>query len=192
MKPDRTHQEFLETQKRRGAIMTQSLSESIAHSAADHHAWQPRTGARPALAAGGSRLAWLEWCGPLAGRVLISQIFIISGIMKVMDPAATAAQMEGRGMFWIPFFLWATVAVEIGGGLALLAGYKTRLAALVLFLFLIPVTFTFHNFWTYPPDQQQQQMFFFQHNVALMGAMVLLMSFGPGPLSIDCRRKTAP
>jgi putative oxidoreductase len=123
--------------------------------------------------------------GAFVARLLISQIFILSGIMKVLDPAGTAAQMEGRGMFWIPFFLWSAAAVELGGGLALLVGYKARLAALALFLFLIPVTLTFHNFWTYPPEQQQQQMIMFMHNLTLMGGLILVMTFGPGAFSID-------
>ena len=138
---------------------------------------------------GHGRITWLERYAALTARILIAQIFIISGIMKVLDPAGTAEQMEGRGMFWVPFFLWSAALVEIGGGLSLLAGYKTRLGALLLFLFLIPVTFTFHNFWTYPPAEQQQQMFNFMHNFTLMGGLLLLMTFGPGPLSVDLRRK---
>jgi putative oxidoreductase len=124
-------------------------------------------------------------CGAFLARLLISQIFILSGVMKILDPAGTAAQMEGRDMFWIPFFLWAAAAVELGGGLALLIGYKARPAALALFLFLIPVTLTFHSYWTYPAEQQQQQMIMFMHNLTLMGGLILVMTFGAGPFSID-------
>jgi putative oxidoreductase len=132
----------------------------------------------------------LERYGTLAARILISQIFILSGIMKVLDPSGTAAQMEGRGMFWIPFFLWSAAAVEIGAGLALLVGYKPRLAALALFLFLIPVTLTFHNFWTYAdPKEQQQNMILFMHNLTLMGGLLMVMTFGPGPISLDHRQQ---
>jgi putative oxidoreductase len=135
----------------------------------------------------------MERYGTLAARILISQIFILSGVMKVMDPAATAAQMEGRGMFWIPFFLWSAAAVELGGGLSLLVGYKARLGALALLLFLIPVTLTFHNFWTYPdPKEQQQNMILFMHNLTLMGGLLLIMAFGPGPLSVDLWKRTPP
>jgi putative oxidoreductase len=135
----------------------------------------------------------MERYGTLAARILISQIFILSGAMKVMDPASTAAQMEGRGMFWIPFFLWSAAAVELGGGLSLLVGYKARLGALALFLFLIPVTLTFHNFWTYPdPKEQQQNMILFMHNLTLMGGLILLMAFGPGPFSVDLWKRTPP
>jgi putative oxidoreductase len=136
------------------------------------------------------RIEVLERYAPLIARILISQIFLISGVMKILDPAATAAHMEGRGMFWVPFFLWSAAAVELGGGLSLLLGYKARFGALALFLFLIPVTLTFHNFWTYPPEEQQQQMFNFMHNLTLMGGLLLVMTFGPGPFSFDLRRRT--
>lgn len=128
----------------------------------------------------------LQRYGPLAARILLSQIFLLSGAMKVMDPAGTAEQMAGRGMFWIPFFLWSAAAVELGGGLSLLLGYKSRLGALLLFLFLIPVTLTFHNWWSYvDPKEQHVNMLFFLHNMTLMGGLLLVMTFGPGPLSID-------
>jgi putative oxidoreductase len=69
-------------------------------------------------------------------------------------------------------------------------GYKTRLGALLLFLFLIPVTLTFHNFWTYSdPKEQHVNMLFFMHNLTLMGGLLLLMTTGPGPLSIDASQR---
>jgi putative oxidoreductase len=151
----------------------------------------PATQFRRAFLEGEGSVEVLERYGPLAARLLISQIFLISGVMKVLAPSETAAQMEGRDMFWVPLFLWAAVAVELGGGLSLLLGYKARLGALVLFLFLIPVTLTFHNWWTYPdPKEQQVNMLFFLHNLTLMGGLLLVMTHGPGPLSIDhcCRR----
>jgi len=153
----------------------------------------PVTECLRAFVAGDGRVEALEWYGTLGGRILICQIFLLSGVMKVMDPAGTAEQMAGRGMFWIPFFLWSAAAVEIGGGLALLLGFKTRLGALALFLFLIPVTLTFHNWWTYPdPKEQHVNMLFFAHNLTLMGGLFLVMTFGPGPISIDLWKRRSP
>lgn len=133
--------------------------------------------------------AWLERYGPLAARILISQIFLLSGVQKILDPSGTQEQMASRGMFWVPIFMWATVVVELAGGLSILLGAKTRLGALLLFFFLIPVTLTFHNFWTYPPQEQTVQMLFFLHNLALMGGLLLLMCHGPGRLSVDSRSR---
>src|SRR5439155_15038020 len=114
---------------------------------------ETKPGVRPDTGFG--RVEALERYGTLAARILISQIFLSSGVMKVLDPAGTAAQMGGRHMFWIPFFLWSAAAVELVGGLSVLVGFKTRLGALLLFLFLIPVTLTFHTLWTYPLEQQK-------------------------------------
>lgn len=122
----------------------------------------------------------------LLARILMSQIFILSGIAKIIDWSGTEEQMAGRGMFWIPLFHVAALLTELVCGLSLLLGFKTRLGALLLFLFLIPVTLTFHNFWTYTdPLLYQFNMLFFMHNLALMGGLLLLMIGGPGPLSID-------
>lgn len=137
-----------------------------------------------------ARVAALERYGPLAARILISQIFLVSGIMKILDPTGTQDQMASRGMFWIPLFMWASVAVELGAGLSIFLGAWARLGASVLFLYLIPVTLTFHNFWTYPAAEQRTQMLFLIHNVALMGGLLLLMSRGPGPFSVDAKGRS--
>jgi putative oxidoreductase len=143
-----------------------------------------------AFVGGAGRVEALERYGTLVARVLMSQIFLISGIMKIVDWSGTEAQMAGRGMFWIPFFHVAALLTELGAGLSLLLGYKARLGALILFLFLIPVTLTFHNWWTYAdPKEQQVNMFFFMHNLTLMGGLLWVMTFGPGPLSIDRKGK---
>jgi putative oxidoreductase len=141
-----------------------------------------------AFVGGDGRVEGLERYGTLAARILISQIFLLSGVMKIVDWSGTEAQMASRGMFWIPFFHVAALLVELGAGLSLLLGYKARLGALVLFLFLIPVTLTFHNWWTYAdPKEHHMNMLFFMHNLTLMGGLILVMTFGPGPLSIDLR-----
>src|SRR5205814_386699 len=109
-----------------------------------------------------------------------------SGIVKIVDWSKTEAQMAGHGMFWVPLFHVAALLIELAGGLSLLLGYKARLGALALFLFLIPVTLTFHSFWTYTdPTARQLNMLFFMHNLTLMGGLLLVFVFGPGPLSID-------
>jgi putative oxidoreductase len=138
----------------------------------------------------GGRIEALERWGPLVARVLISQIFLISGVMKIVDWSGTEAEMAQRHMIAIPFFHIAATVVEIGAGLMLLLGFKTRLGALVLFLYLIPVTVTFHLFfWTYPPDKQKVQMLFLLHNLTLLGGLLLVMTCGPGAFSFDRRER---
>src|SRR5262249_46123837 len=64
---------------------------------------------------------------PLLGRILLSQIFLISGVAKVLDWSGTAEEMTRMGMVLVPFFLPAAMLVELGGGLSLLLGWKARL-----------------------------------------------------------------
>src|SRR5438067_6597137 len=114
---------------------------------------RPSTNLLRTLVGGEDASEGLRRYGTLAARILMSQIFLISGVMKILDWSGTEAQMDQHGMFWIPFFHVAAMLTELGAGLSLLLGYKARLGALLLFLFLIPVTITFHHFWADPPDQ---------------------------------------
>ena len=166
--------------------MVSPLSRPMVGSQADRpFAMRPSTHFLRAFAGSEGQIDVLERYGALAARILISQIFLISGVMKIVDWSGTEAEMAKHGMVWIPFFHVAAMLVELGAGLSLLLGYKARLGALVLFLFLIPVTLTFHHFWSDPPDQQKVNMLFFMHNLSLMGGLLLIMTWGPGSLSLD-------
>jgi putative oxidoreductase len=121
----------------------------------------------------------------LAGRILIAVIFLISGFFKVGGYAqivayATAVHLPAPGVA-----IAAAAAVELAGGLAILVGFKTRFAAWLLFLYLIPVTYVFHNFWAVQGQEQQMQMVNFLKNVAIMGAMLVLSVNGAGSYSVD-------
>src|SRR5439155_25893937 len=169
------------------------MSHSFSHATADQTdrgVQRSTTDLLGAFVGGTGRIEPLERYGMLAARILMSQIFLISGLMKIIDWSGTEDQMAGRGMFWIPLFHVASMLVELGAGLSLLLGLKARLGALVLFLFLIPVTLTFHNFWTYTdPKEQKVNMLFFMHNIALMGGLLVLLAAGPGPISLDRRMR---
>ncbi len=124
-------------------------------------------------------------CGLLLGRVLLSGIFLMSGVMKIMKWSATADRMSAEGMPAAPFFLAAAIALEIGGGLAVLLGYQARLGALALVLFLVPATLIFHDFWTYEGEARQNQMQHFTKNVTIIGGLLTLAAAGAGRWSLD-------
>src|SRR4051794_11503065 len=105
-----------------------------------------------------------DWTS-LAGRILMSVIFLMSGFAKITHWSETAGQMAGKGMPAVPVFLTAAILVEIFLGLGLLLGCGTRLSAALLFVYLIPTTLIFHNFWAVPADQQQMQMINFLKNL---------------------------
>ena len=121
----------------------------------------------------------------LAGRILLSAIFIIAGLMKFADWHETAQYMEAKHVPLIPVLLPAAALVEICGGLALLLGLGSRWMALALFLFLTPTTLIFHNFWTSVGIEQQHQLQHFLKNLAIMGGLALIVGLGPGSASFD-------
>jgi putative oxidoreductase len=121
----------------------------------------------------------------LAGRILISVMFLISGFFKVGGYAqivgyATAVHLPAPGVA-----IALAAAVELACGLAILAGFKTRFAAWLLFLYLIPVTYFFHNFWAVQGPEQQTQMVNFLKNAAIMGGLLVLAVNGAGAYSAD-------
>jgi putative oxidoreductase len=121
----------------------------------------------------------------LVGRILLAVIFIKSGWGKIGGWEGTAGYMASKGLPLVPLLLAATIALELGGGLLLAVGWKARWVALLIFLWLIPVTFIFHAFWGIDAAQVQNQMNHFLKNVAIMGAMLMVVAFGPGAYSVD-------
>lgn len=124
---------------------------------------------------------------PLVGRILVSLIFIFSGINKVAGFSMMAGYAAAKGMPAPSLMIAGALTVEILGGLAILTGFQTKLAAWVVFLFLIPTTLMFHNFWAMQGADRMDNMGHFMKNLAIMGGLLFLASFGPGAYSIDNR-----
>ena len=127
----------------------------------------------------------------LFGRILLALIFVVSGIGKITGFAGTAAYMASKGLPMVQVLLPLAIAAELGGGLLLALGWKTRWAALVLFLFLIPTTLIFHQFWGIEPKLAQMQQIHFLKNVAIMGGMLMVIFSGPGAWSVDRKLDSA-
>ncbi|HYD39523.1 MAG TPA: DoxX family membrane protein [Anaeromyxobacter sp.] len=85
--------------------------------------------------------------------------------------------------------LAVAIGLELAGGLSLLLGWKTRLGAVALLAFLVPVTLVFHAFWAMPAGQAQQEMIQFLKNLSIAGGVVAILAAGPGALSLDALRE---
>ncbi|MBI2895677.1 MAG: DoxX family protein [Deltaproteobacteria bacterium] len=131
----------------------------------------------------------LDTAAPLIARALLSLIFLVAGIGKILDWDGSAAYMASKGLILIPLLLGIAIAFELAGGLCLLAGLKTRQVALALALYLVPVTLVFHAFWTYEGMERQIQMANFLKNLAIAGGLVQVFAYGAGRVSIDDRLK---
>lgn len=126
---------------------------------------------------------------PVVGRFLLALIFVLSGWGKITGFEGSVAYMASKGMPFPQFLLPGAILVELGGGLALMLGWKARWAALAIFLFLIPTTLIFHNYWALPPDQATAQLISFRKNLAIMGGLLYVVAFGPGPFSVGRSRR---
>ena len=120
----------------------------------------------------------------LAGRILIAAIFLIAGAGKVGAYAGTQGYMQAHGLPGA--LLPAVIALEIGGGLLVVAGAWTRVAALALAGFSVLAALIFHaNF----ADAMQQINFL--KNLAIAGGFLLLAANGAGAWSVDAHRSPA-
>ena len=134
---------------------------------------------------------------PLAplGRFLLALIFVDAGIRKLGATAAVVANMDKHGIPHADMLVWAVIALELGGGLALMVGFLARLMALLFFIYLIALVVLFHPYWTFPVGEMAAQRIEFFGHLSMMGGMLFVVAFGAGPFSIDAllfgRRKPA-
>lgn len=117
----------------------------------------------------------------LAGRILLAIIFITSGWGKISGLEGTQGYMEMMGVPGI--LIYPTILVELVGGLFVLVGFQTRIAAFLLAGFSLLSGFLFH----FDPSNQME-MISFMKNVTIAGGFLLLVAHGAGKLSVDARR----
>ena len=126
----------------------------------------------------------LRQYGPLAGRILITAIFLNSGYEKITGFAAVSAMMAKMGMPMADLLLAGAIVCEIGGGLMVLLGWNACWGALLLIVFTVPATLMFHNFWAVDAAQYQNQFNHFMKNLAIVGGLLCIMAMGSGPFSL--------
>ena len=121
------------------------------------------------------------------GRFLFALIFLMAGANHFNKQSIGYAASQGVPLAAIAVPLAGVLA--IAGGLSILLGYRAKLGAWLIVLFLVPVTFMMHKFWTVQdPMMAQVQMIMFMKNISMLGGALLLSHFGAGPLSLDVRR----
>ena len=120
---------------------------------------------------------------PLVGRILIATIFLLSGLSKLTAPTATIGYIASAGLP-APMLAYAVaLATELGGGLLLVLGYRTRLVAAALAVFTIATALGFHHDFA-----DQNQFIHFFKNLAMAGGLLQVTAFGGGALSVDARQ----
>ena len=120
---------------------------------------------------------------PLVGRILLGAIFLMSGIGKIAEPGAAMGYISSAGLPLPQVALAIGIAVEVIGGILLIAGYQTRLAAAIFAVYCLATAALFHSNLA-----DQNQFIHFFKNVAMAGGMLQVVAFGAGRLSLDARR----
>ncbi len=121
----------------------------------------------------------------LLARIFLAGMFVLSGYGKIAGFEGTIGYIAHYGLPFPQVLAIAAIAIELGAGIAVLIGWKTRWAALALVVLLVVITPIFHNFWSVPADQAMVQQINFMKNSSILGGMLLLLAFGPGRYSVD-------
>lgn len=125
------------------------------------------------------------------GRLMIATIFLMSAVgNKIPNFSQTVGYMTSEGVPMPQVMLAGAILFLVAGSLSVIVGYKARLGAGLLLVFLVLATYFFHDFWTFTGQERQMQMIQFMKNLSLMGTMVYLIANGAGPLSLDSRTET--
>lgn len=125
----------------------------------------------------------------LVGRILLALMFLLSGISKLSGLEGTAGYIASKGLPMPQVLAILAAVVEFVAALMVIVGWRARWGALALIVFTLLATFLFHNFWAMPEAQKMMQQQAFMKNIAAVGGLLLVFAFGPGPLSLDARRR---
>jgi putative oxidoreductase len=120
----------------------------------------------------------------LFSRVFLSLPFLYSGIDKCLHWTAAQREVAASGLRWPTFLHLVTVALQLGAGFSVLIGIEARLGALLLCLFLIPVTVMYHPFWKRSGADLVAEADHFLLNFAVIGGLLMIVALGSGRISV--------
>jgi putative oxidoreductase len=127
----------------------------------------------------------------LIGRILLAALFIPAGWGKIGGFEGTVGYIASVGLPMPQVAAAVAIVVELVGGLAILFGLGTRLAALALAIFTLVASFFFHAYWAVPAEAVMVQQLMFFKNIAVTGGLLVLAAFGAGAFSVDAKRASA-
>lgn len=118
----------------------------------------------------------------LLARVFLTAIFLKSAFGKITNFPGTQKFMAAKGMPMTGLLLAGAIVLLVAGGLSVLLGYRARLGAVLLIIFIVPATWIFHTDFS-----NNVQMIMLMKNASIMGGLLMVMAFGPGSISLDGR-----
>ena len=133
----------------------------------------------------------------LLGRCMLVTIFLMAAIgQKIPKFSDVAAYMAMEGVPAPKIMLGGAIAFLIVGSISVAIGFKARIGAGLLMVFLILATYYFHDFWTVVNEDaiaqqaKQEQMIHFMKNLSMAGAMLLIIGNGAGTMSVDSKLRS--
>ena len=124
----------------------------------------------------------------LAGRALLGLLFVVSGVRAVIFFPGSAAYFAGLGFPAPGAMNVLAIVIEVGGGILLVAGWKTRWVAWLLVAFVAIATATAHRFWEFDAQQYNNQLNHMLKNLAIIGGLFYIAVLGAGRYSLEERR----
>ncbi|HSV20806.1 MAG TPA: DoxX family protein [Casimicrobiaceae bacterium] len=121
----------------------------------------------------------------LVGRILLAVLFIWSGFGKLTGFEGVVGGIAAKGLPMPTILAAIAVAIELGGGILLALGWRTRWVALAMALFLIVITPIYHDFWNATGAAVTGQKVNFMKNLCILGGMLMVFALGPGRYSLD-------
>ena len=122
---------------------------------------------------------------PLIGRAFLAAIFLKAAVANTLGFQGIVEMMTSRGLPVPQLLLIGNIFCTLVGGLSILFGFKARIGAILLIIFLVPTTFVFHN-----PFSDPNELNAFLKNFGLVGAMLFIYYYGTGPVSLDAASAT--
>ena len=125
----------------------------------------------------------------LLARLLFVALFLPAGLSKLTGFSQTVGYIASVGLPLASVGAVVALVVEIGGSIALLLGYQTRIVALLLAAFTLVASYFFHAFWAAPAEQAYVAQLLFFKNIAVIGGLLVLSVHGAGAWSLDARKQ---
>jgi uncharacterized membrane protein YphA (DoxX/SURF4 family) len=120
----------------------------------------------------------------LAARICISLIFVQGALGKILGWEGQSAYMASHGIRFIPALLGAALVIEVAGVLCLLSGFGARVAAAVMFGYLVVLSVLLHGFWAAPAASAGMMQTHFLKNISIAGGLLMIAACGPGRWSL--------
>ena len=125
----------------------------------------------------------------LLGRILIGSLFLVEGIRQVMFYAGSVGYFNKLGFPAPEAMVWLSIIIHIAGGILLIVGWRTQWVLWLLLALVVIATAMAHRFWEFDAAQYGNQLDHFLKNLAIIGGLLYVITFGAGAMSVDGRKR---